>query len=197
MATVTEHQEAATAAGLQDVTDGQPGISRKRAGKGWAFYGPRGKRIADKKVRQRILSLVIPPAWTDVWISPNPKGHIQVTARDVKGRKQYRYHEVYREARDQSKFRRLFELSDVLPTIRERAEKDLRASELSLRQILATAVMLLDKTLIRVGNEEYAKESKHYGFDDPAAQARRGEWVGDAFQFRGEERRPARVVDHR
>lgn len=152
MATVTEHQEAATAAGLQYVTDGQPGISRKRAGKGWAFYGPRGKRIADKKVRQRILSLVIPPAWTDVWISPNPKG-----------RKQYRYHEVYREARDQSKFRGLFELSEVLPTIRERAEKDLRAPELSRRQILATAVMLLDKTLIRVGNEEYAKESKHYG----------------------------------
>lgn len=87
VATVTEHQEAATAAGLQYVTDGQPGISRKRVGKGWAFYGPRGKRIADKKVRQRILSLVIPPAWTDVWISPNPKGHIQVTARDVKGRK--------------------------------------------------------------------------------------------------------------
>ena len=163
MAAVTEHEEAAVRAGLVYVTDGQPGISRKRAGKGWSFHGPRGKRITDTKARKRILSLVIPPAWTDVWVCPDPKGHIQVTARDVKGRKQYRYHATYREARDQSKFRRLFELSEVLPSIRERAEKDLRAPELSRRQILATAVMLLDKTLIRVGNEEYAKESQHYG----------------------------------
>ena len=163
MAAVTEHEEAAVRAGLVYVTDGQPGISRKGAGKGWAFYGPRGKRITDTKERKRILSLVILPAWTDVWVCPDPKGHIQVTARDVKGRKQYRYHATYREARDQSKFRRLFELSEVLPSIRERAEKDLRAPELSRRQILATAVMLLDKTLIRVGNEEYAKESQHYG----------------------------------
>ncbi|GEM_PF-5292729 len=83
MATVTEHYEAAARAGLVYVTDGQPGISQKRAGKGWAFYGPRGKRISDKKERQRILSLVIPPAWTDIWVCPNPKGHIQVTARDL------------------------------------------------------------------------------------------------------------------
>lgn len=163
MATASEHQEAAAAAGLVYVTDGLPGITRKRAGKGWAFYRPSGKRITDPKERKRILSLVIPPAWTDVWVCPNPKGHIQVTARDVKGRKQYRYHPEYREARDQSKFKRMFEFSEVLPRLRERAEKDLRAPELSRRQVLATVVTLLDKTLIRVGNEDYAKENKHYG----------------------------------
>ena len=158
-----EHRIAAAEAGLVYVTDGLPGITRKRAGKGWAFYRPSGKRISDQKERKRILSLVIPPAWTDVWVCPNPRGHIQVTARDAKGRKQYRYHPTYREARDQSKFKRMFEFSEVLPALREQAEKDLRAPELSRRQILATVVTLLDKTLIRVGNEEYAKESKHYG----------------------------------
>lgn len=161
MAKASEHQEAAVRAGLVYVTDGLPGISRKKAGKGWAFYRPTGKRVADAKERNRILTLVIPPAWTDVWVCPNPKGHIQVTARDVKGRKQYRYHPEYREARDQSKFKRIFELSEVLPAIREKSEDDLMAPELSRRQVLATAVMLLDKTLIRVGND--AKENQHYG----------------------------------
>jgi DNA topoisomerase-1 len=117
MARAAEHKAAAVLAGLVYVTDGLPGISRKKAGKGWAFYGKAGKRIADVKERKRILSLVIPPAWTDVWVCPNPKGHIQVTARDVKGRKQYRYHPDYRSARDTSKFKRIFELSEVLPSI--------------------------------------------------------------------------------
>ncbi len=163
MPKATKHQEVAVHVGLVYVTDGLPGITRKRAGKGWAFYRPNGKRIVDTKERKRILSLVIPPAWTDVWVCPNPKGHIQVTARDAKGRKQYRYHEQYREARDQSKFRGIFEVGEVLPKIRERAEKDLWASKLSRRQVLATVVTLLDKTLIRVGNRNYAKEHKHYG----------------------------------
>lgn len=158
-----EHRAAAAEAGLVYVTDGVPGITRKKSGKGWSFYSPDGKLIKSAKERQRILSLVIPPAWTDVWVCPNPKGHIQVTARDAKGRKQYRYHPDYRSARDQSKFKRLFEFSEILPYIRERAEKDLRAPERSRRQILATVVTLLDKTLIRVGNEDYAKENKHYG----------------------------------
>lgn len=164
MTTYTEeHREAASKAGLRYVTDGVAGITRRRAGSGWAFYKPDGSRIADKKERERIKALVIPPAWTDVWICPNPRGHIQVTARDGRGRKQYRYHPEYRQARDQSKFRHLFELSEVLPQIRERAEKDLRAPELSRRQILATVAQLLDKTLIRVGTAEYAKENHSYG----------------------------------
>jgi DNA topoisomerase I len=163
LAKATEHEEAAIRAGLVYVTDGLPGITRKRAGKGWSFYRPSGKLISDSKERKRILSLVIPPAWTDVWVCPDRKGHIQVTARDVKGRKQYRYHPDYRDARDQSKFKRIFEFSEVLPRMRGRAEKDLKAPENSRRQILATAVTLLDKTLIRVGNEDYAKVNQHYG----------------------------------
>jgi len=106
---------------------------------------------------------VIPPAWTDVWISPDPEGHIQATARDARGRKQYRYHPLYREARDKSKFGRMLEFSEILPEIRERVERDLRARDLTRRQILATVVMLLDKTLIRVGNDEYARENRSFG----------------------------------
>jgi DNA topoisomerase-1 len=158
-----EHRKAASRAGLNYVTDGVVGISRRRAGKGWTFFFPDGARISDPTERRRILSLVIPPAWTEVWISPDPKGHIQATARDARGRKQYRYHTSYRDARDSSKFRHMIELSEVLPAIRGRAERDLRAPEFSRRQILATVVQLLDKTLIRVGNDEYARENQSYG----------------------------------
>jgi DNA topoisomerase I len=160
---VAEHRRAAARAGLHYVTDGLAGIRRERAGKGWTFYAPDGARITAAAERKRIHSLVIPPAWTDVWISPDPKGHIQATARDARGRKQYRYHPLYREARDKSKFRRMLEFSEILPEIRERVERDLRAGDLTRRQILATVVMLLDKTLIRVGNDEYARENRSFG----------------------------------
>src|SRR6266851_10082239 len=112
---VDEHRQAALRAGLNYVTDGVEGIRRERAGKGWAFYAPDGTRITSKTERKRINSLVIPPAWTDVWISPDPDGHIQATARDARGRKQYRYHPLYREARDKSKFGRMLEFSEILP----------------------------------------------------------------------------------
>jgi DNA topoisomerase-1 len=160
---VQEHREAATRAGLLYVTDGVAGIRRQRSGKGWAFYRPDGRRIKDGVERTRIESLVIPPAWTEVWICPHAKGHIQATARDARGRKQYRYHSRYRDARDKSKFRRMLEFSEILPDIRERVERDLRARDLTRRQILATVVMLLDKTLIRVGNDEYARENRSFG----------------------------------
>jgi len=158
-----EHRQAAVRAGLRYVTDGIAGIQRKRAGSGWVFIAPGGTRIIDIKERSRILSLAIPPAWTNVWICPHPKGHIQVTARDARGRKQYRYHPRYREVRDQSKFRRMLEFSEILPLLRERVERDLRGNDLSRRQILATVVLLLDKTLIRVGNDEYARENRSFG----------------------------------
>src|SRR3989441_1056136 len=145
---VQEHREAATSAGLSYVTDGVAGIRRQRAGKGWVFFAPDGTRIRDAAERSRIPSLVIPPAWTDVWICPDRRGHIQVTARDARGRKQYRYHPWYRDARDKSKFRRMLEFSEILPDVRERVERDLRAHDLSRRQILATAARLLDKTRI-------------------------------------------------
>ena len=160
---VDEHREAAARAGLSYVTDGIAGITRKRAGKGWVFYAPGGAKIDDAAEKKRINSLVIPPAWTDVWICPDPSGHIQATARDARGRKQYRYHPLYRDTRDKSKFRRMLEFSEILPEIRERIERDLRARDLTRRQILATVVRLLDKTLIRVGNDEYARENRSFG----------------------------------
>jgi len=160
---VDEHREAAARAGLSYVTDGADGIRRERKGKGWVFYAPDGLKISDPAERKRINSLVIPPAWTEVWICPDPNGHIQATARDARGRKQYRYHPLYRDTRDKSKFRRMLEFSETLPEIRERVERDLRARDLTRRQILATVVMLLDKTLIRVGNDEYARDNRSFG----------------------------------
>jgi DNA topoisomerase-1 len=156
-------RKAATHAGLRYVTDGANGISRKRVGAGWAYYLPNGKRVVDPALRKRLNTLAIPPAWTEVWICPDPEGHIQATARDARGRKQYRYHEQYREARDRSKFRRMLEFSEALPILRERLERDLRAPDLSRRQLLATVVLLLDRTLIRIGNDEYVRENKSYG----------------------------------
>jgi DNA topoisomerase-1 len=158
-----EHRRSAQRAGLRYVTDGVSGIRRKRVGGGWAYYAPGGALITDARVRKRLNSLAIPPAWTQVWICPDPDGHIQATARDARGRKQYRYHAQYREARDRSKFKRMLEFSEVLPRLRERIERDLRAESLSRRQLLATVVRLLDRTLIRVGNDEYARENRSYG----------------------------------
>jgi len=201
---IVEHRKTASRAGLNYVTDGVAGISRRRAGKGWAFYRPNSTRITDPEERRRISFLAIPPAWTDVWICTDPRGHIQATARDARGRKQYRYHPRYREARDRSKFRRMLELSEVLPAIRERVERDLRAPELSRRQLLAATVRLLDKTLIRVGNDEYVKENRSYGLTTLRAQHVRVQGSVLRFSFRGKsgvrhafsvtDRRIARVV---
>src|SRR5437588_958096 len=149
--------------GLRYVTDGVRGITRKRVGTGWAYYAPGGERIIARDARARINRLAIPPAWTDVWICPDPNGHIQATGSDARGRKQYRYHPDYRAARDQSKFRRMLEFSEVLPRLRERLERDLRSLDLGRRQVLAPVVSLLDKTLIRVGNAEYVRENRSYG----------------------------------
>ena len=159
----TEHRRTATRIGLKYVSDGFAGITRRRSGAGWIYFAPNGVRIRDAQKRKRLNSLAIPPAWTDVWICPDPDGHIQATARDARGRKQYRYHSSYREACDRSKFRHMLEFSEVLPRLRERIERDLRGDDLSRRQVLATVIRLLDKTLIRVGNDEYAKENRSFG----------------------------------
>ena len=159
----SEYFKAAIRAGLKYVTDAIAGISRRRSGKGWSYYDADRTRISDPEIRERLAGLVIPPAWLDVWICPDPDGHIQVTARDTRGRKQYRYHPLYRAARDQSKFRHMFLFSEILPVLRERVERDLRAVRQSRRQLLASVVWLLDKTLIRVGNDEYARDNHSYG----------------------------------
>ncbi len=201
---IVELRKTASRTGLDYVTDAVAGISRRRAGKGWAFYRPDGTRITDPQERLRISSLAIPPAWNDVWICEDPKGHIQATARDARGRKQYRYHTLYREARDHSKFRRMLEFSEVLPAIRGRVERDLGGPELSRRQILAATVRLLDKTLIRVGNDEYAKENRSYGLTTLRKQHVEVEGSVMRFTFRGKsgvqqallvtDRRIARIV---
>ena len=158
-----DHRDSAAHAGLRYVTDGANGITRKRVGTGWAYYLPNGKRITSSDIRKRLNALAIPPGWTDVWICPDRDGHIQATARDARGRKQYRYHAQYREVRDQSKFSRMLEFSQALPILRERLERDLGAADLTRRQLLATVVCLLDQTLIRVGNDEYVRENRSYG----------------------------------
>ena len=180
-----QHRVAARRAGLRYVTDGGDGIRRRRVGTGWAYYAPDGARIGDRRTRRRLNSLAIPPAWTDVWICPDPDGHIQATARDARGRKQYRYHPQYREARDRSKFRRMLEFSEVLPRLRERIERDLRAGDLSRRQLLATVVRLLDKTLIRVGNDEYMRENRSYGLTTLRRRHLRIDGTMLRFSFRG------------
>lgn len=199
-----EHRESARRAGLVYVTDAFQGIRRKRVGTGWSFTAPDGQVITSRAERRRILSLAIPPAWTDVWICPDPAGHIQVTARDARGRKQYRYHPAYRATRDHSKFRRILEFSERLPLIRERVERDLFARDLSRRQILATVVRLLDRTLVRVGNDEYARANRSFGLTTLRGRHVKVRGSEVRFSFRGKsgvqhsitltDRRIARII---
>lgn len=159
----TDPVETAKAAGLRYVTNLGPGITRKRAGKGWSFRDPDGAPIRDKAVVARIKALAIPPAYTDVWICPDPRGHIQATGRDAKGRKQYRYHPRWREVRDETKYGRMIAFGAALPTIRGRVAQDLRRHGMPREKVLATLVRLLETTLIRVGNDEYARGNDSYG----------------------------------
>ncbi len=153
----------ARAAGLVYVIDQVPGIRRRPSGTGFTYRGAAGQRICDKAVLQRIRSLAIPPAWTDVWICPKANGHIQSTGRDARGRKQYRYHDDWREVRDLNKYERLLEFAGLLPRIRERVDQDLAKRGTPREKVLAAVVSLLDKSLIRVGNGEYAKDNGSYG----------------------------------
>jgi len=160
---VTDPAESAKAAGLRYLSDTKPGIRRKRAGKGFYYVDVEGKRVLDKETLARIKSLVIPPAWTGVWICPNPKGHLQVTGRDGRGRKQSRYHPWWREVRDETKYERMVVFGATLPMIRERVEQDLGLPGLPRTKVLATIVRLMETTLIRVGNQEYARQNGSYG----------------------------------
>jgi len=180
-----EHRRTAVRAGLTYVSDAFAGIRRRRAGSGWIYFAPNGTRIRDKDKRTRLNALAIPPAWTDVWICPDPEGHIQATARDARGRKQYRYHTSYREACDRSKFRRMLEFSEVLPRLRDRIERDLGGPDMSRRQLLATVVRLLDRTLIRVGNDEYARENNSFGLTTLRRRHVAVEGNSVRFSFRG------------
>src|SRR4051812_13360147 len=145
-------------------SDEEPGIRRKGSKeKGFSYVDPDGKAIRDSMTLSRIKGLVIPPAWTDVWISTNRSGHLQATGRDARGRKQYRYHAKYRESREQAKYEHVIDFAEALPKIRERVQSDLAQTGLPREKVIATVVRLLETTLIRVGNEEYAKANHSYG----------------------------------
>jgi DNA topoisomerase-1 len=148
---------------LRYTSDGQPGFRRALRGKHFVFRDTRGRLIRDAGVIQRIRKLAIPPAYQDVWICPHPNGHLQATGRDARGRKQYRYHPQWRAHRDATKFDRMLEFGDALPRIRRRVAKDLRIGGLPKEKVLATIVRLLECTLIRVGNEEYARANGSFG----------------------------------
>ncbi len=156
-------KESAQAAGLRYVSDAKPGIRRVRCGKGFRYTAPGGSTIHDQETLRRIKSLVIPPAWTGVWICTIPNGHLQATGRDARGRKQSRYHPRWREVRDETKYERMVQFAQALPVIRERVKKDLALSGLPREKVLATIVSLMEQTHIRVGNQEYAKENGSYG----------------------------------
>ena len=177
--------EAAKAAGLRYVSDATSGIQRKRAGKHFSYLGRDGKPIHDEEQLKRIRSLGIPPAWTNVWICPNPRGHIQATGRDAKGRKQYRYHPKWRAIRDETKYDRMMAFGKALPLIRERVEHDLRLHGLPREKVLATVVRLLDTTSIRIGNEEYARENGSFGLTTMRDNHVDVEGTTVEFHFRG------------
>jgi DNA topoisomerase-1 len=160
---LTDPAQSAKAAGLRYVSDTKPGIQRKRHGKSFRYIDADGTPVRDRDTLARIKSLVIPPAWTNVWICPNPNGHLQATGRDARGRKQSRYHPRWREIRDETKYSRMKIFGELLPGIRQRVEQDLALAGLPREKILATIVRLLETTFIRVGNAEYARENHSYG----------------------------------
>ncbi len=161
--TTIEPSDSAKSAGLRYVSDDRPGIRRVKRRGSFTYLGLDGKPLADAAEVARIRKLAIPPAYTDVWISPDPRGHLQATGRDARGRKQYRYHPRWREVRDETKFDRMVAFAKALPAIRAAVNRDLARPGLPREKVLATVVALLESTMIRVGNEEYAKQNDSYG----------------------------------
>jgi DNA topoisomerase-1 len=160
----SDPEDAAASAGLRYVTDAAPGLGRRRTGdKSFTYHTASGRPVKDKATLDRIRALAIPPAWTDVWICADPRGHIQAVGRDAKGRKQYRYHPRWREVRDDAKYGRMIAFGKALPAVRARTDRDLRRQGLPRDKVLATVVRLLERTLIRVGNEEYARTNRSFG----------------------------------
>lgn len=201
---VIDPRDAAETAGLRYVSDEEPGIRRKKSGTGFTYTGPDGRKIDDKATLERIRSLAIPPAYTDVWICTKANGHIQATGRDAKGRKQYRYHPAFREVRESTKYEHMLEFARGLPAIRKTIDEHMSLRGLPREKVLATVVHLLENTLIRVGNSDYVKQNKSYGLTtlrDPHVKVEGGEL---RFQFKGKsgktwrlqvkDRRIARIV---
>jgi len=195
----------ARSAGLRYTDPERPGLSRRRSGRGFAYRAPDGSAVTDPGELRRIRRLAIPPAWTDVWISPSPNDHLQATGRDARGRKQYRYHERWRQVRDQTKYARLLDFGAALPRIRARTDADLGSPGLTRERVLAAIVRLLESTHIRIGNDEYARMNRSFGLTTmrDAHVAVTGSRI--RFRFRGKsgvphdvdisDRRLARIVE--
>jgi DNA topoisomerase I len=183
--TASEPLDSARKAGLRYMTDDRPGIRRLKVRGGFRYVAPDGKALTDRTEIARIKSLAIPPAYTDVWIAPIRNAHLQATGRDARGRKQYRYHKRWREVRDENKFHRMLAFAKALPKMRAAVKRGLTKPGLPREKVLATVVALLEETMIRVGNEEYARDNNSYGLTtmlDEQVKVR-----GDAirFHFRG------------
>lgn len=172
-------------AGLRYVSDDVPGITRKAARTGFSYLDAKGSPVDDEETLARIRSLAIPPAWTDVWISPWKNGHIQATGRDAKGRKQYRYHPRWRTVRDEAKYDRMIAFGQALPTIRKQVDADLSLPGLPREKVLASIVYLLQATMMRIGNEEYARTNKSFGLTTLRNRHARVDGSAVEFQFRG------------
>ena len=176
---------AARSAGLRYFSDQTSGLRRKRAGKGFAYYTANGVVIREKETLSRIKALAIPPAWIEVWICPNASGHLQATGRDSKSRKQYRYHARWRSVRDENKYDRMLDFGKALPKIRKRTDRDLAKPGLPREKVLAVIVRLLETTLIRVGNEEYARNNNSFGLTTMRANHVKVDGTKIHFRFRG------------
>ena len=197
-------EAAARAAGLRYVSDRQPGITRVRTEQGFIYRNPDGSVVEDENTLACIRKLAIPPAYENVWICRNPNGHLQAVGRDARGRKQYRYHPRWREVRDEAKYGKMLLFGNKLPVIRRQVEKDLALSGTPRRKVLATIVRLLEKTLARVGNEEYTKANKSFGLTTLRNRHARVRGSRVIFDFRGkhgiqchvelQDRRLARIV---
>ena len=195
---------AARAAGLRYVHDDKPGIRREPAAGGFRYLGAKGEPVEDEATLARIKSLVIPPAWTDVWICPQPNGHLQATGRDARGRKQYRYHPKWRATRDEVKYERMLKFGQALPAIRAEVDRALGLPGLPREKVLATIVYLLEATMMRVGNEEYARTNKSFGLTTLRNRHVKVDGSEIAFRFRGksgvyhkvkvQDRRLARII---
>ncbi len=204
-AVVLDPVEAARAAKLRYVSDKKPGIARVRVESGFEYHDIDGTLITDEEVLARIRKLAIPPAYTDVWICRDPRGHLQAVGRDARGRKQYRYHPRWRAVRDENKYGKMLIFGRVLPKVREQVKHDLALHGLPKRKVVAAVVALLEKTMIRVGNEEYAKQNKSFGLTTLRNRHAHVKGSHVEFDFRGkhginhhidlEDRRLARIVE--
>ncbi len=192
-------EAAAKEAALAYVSDERPGIRRRRAGNGFFYLAPTGKRITEPAMRDRIGGLAIPPAWTDVWISPKANGHIQATGRDAKGRKQYRYHPRWTLCRDEAKFSSLLAFAYALAPLRDRIDADLRKIGLPREKVVASVIWLLDNTMIRVGNVAYARDNKSFGLTTLKSRHVTVEGARLRFTFKGKSGKEWRIqlVDRR